>query len=133
MCSSKLLQAAGHEPREPERNPFRFEPAAPRTATGPVAARGARPARRRPAVRRQVPQGPPPPPPIPLRFIGLVERADAGGPRRHPERRPRQRLLREGRRYHRRPVSRAQIEPGRRSKLAYIDGRGRQTIRLSGQ
>jgi len=79
-----------------------------------------------------VPTGPPPPPPITLRFIGLIEA---------PPRTGRVALLSDGRgglmygregdtiegRYRMLRVGTDSIE------MAYVDGRGRQTIRLSGQ
>jgi hypothetical protein len=117
---------------EPGRNPFRFEarstPAAtaaavpPRTASS-VPARIATPA---PLA------GPAGPPPIPLKFIGLVEAPSQAG---------RVAMLSDGRgnvfygkegdtiegRYRMVKIDPELIE------LAYVDGRGRQTIRLSGQ
>ena len=113
----------------PMRNPFRFErrttPGAP---TGP-----ARP--RRVIEAPPEPTGPPPeppPPPIPLRFIGYLEPRDGKG---------RIAVLSDGRgtvidgkegdviegRYRLLRVGNESAE------LAYLDGRGRQTIRLSGQ
>ena len=79
-----------------------------------------------------VPTGPPPPPPITLRFIGLVEAPSQAG---------RVAILSDGRgnvvygkegdtiegRYRLLKVGVDAVE------LAYVDGRGRQTIRLSGQ
>ena len=76
------------------------------------------------------PSGPPPPPPIPLKFIGLVEKADG----------TRIAVLSDGRRpYH--GVEGQELEGQYRIlkigaeslEIAYLDGRGRQTIRLSGK
>jgi hypothetical protein len=76
-----------------------------------------------------VPTGPPPPPPIPLRLFGIVERS------------PRLALLSDGRG----AVFEAKdgdIIDGRyrllrvgpdSADLSYVDGRGRQTFRMSAQ
>ena len=77
-----------------------------------------------------VPSGPPPPPPIPLKFIGIVQKADG----------TRIAVLSDGRK----PVSGVEgqevagqyriLKIGNDSiEMQYIDGRGRQTIRLTGQ
>ena len=99
----------------------------------PVAAAAPRPVARPPEfVAPPVPTGPPPPPPITLRFIGLIEAPPQTG---------RVALLSDGRgglmygregdtvdgRYRMLRVGTDSIE------MAYVDGRGRQTIRLSGQ
>ena len=79
-----------------------------------------------------VPSGPPPPPPIGLRFIGLVDAPTQAG---------RLAILSDGRgnifygkdgdiiegRYKVLKVSPDAVE------LSYLDGRGRQAIRLTGQ
>ena len=79
-----------------------------------------------------VPTGPPPPPPIPLRFIGLVDAPTQAG---------RVAILSDGRGNIFYGKDGAVIE-GRykvlkispdAAELSYIDGRGRQTIRLTGQ
>jgi hypothetical protein len=55
------------DPREAERNPFRFQPKAPPPA----------PAFKPPPVEAPVgPPPPPPPPPITIKFIGTMETAD---------------------------------------------------------
>lgn len=121
-----LLTATGGDAATVSRNPFRFQqravPAAARRAAAP-----------RPEVTAPpIPTGPPPPPPITLRFIGLIEA---------PPRTGRVALLSDGRgglmhgregdtvdgRYRVLRVGTDSIE------MAYVDGRGRQTIRLSGQ
>jgi hypothetical protein len=125
----ELLQRERGELRAPDRNPFRFE----RRAS---AAAPARPqAARRPAPIEVVPTAPPlppPPPPIPLRFIGFLQPRDAAG---------RVAVLSDGRgnvfngregdviegRYRLLRVGNDSAD------LIYLDGRGRQTIRLSGQ
>jgi len=118
------LEAERPKPGENERNLFRFKPKAPppspAIATAPVV---------RPAPSGPI--GPPPPPPIPLKFIGIVE-APAQGKRLaalvdatgHP--------------YH---GAEGDIVAGQYRvvkigvesiEMTYLDGRGRQTIRLSG-
>ena len=88
--------------------------------------------RRRRRRRRSLPPGPPPPPPIPLKFIGLVERR---------QRRDAVAVLSDGKglvvhgregdiidgRYRILTIGAESIE------IAYADGRGRQTMRLTGQ
>ena len=120
--------------QSPIRNPFRFERRAGAEAPrGPV-----RPSRVIVAPPPE-PVGPPPdppPPPIPLRYIGFVEPKD--GPK---DGRGRIAVLSDGRgtvidgkegdviegRYRLLRVGNDSAD------LAYLDGRGRQTIRLSGQ
>ena len=124
------LQALSRERGEPSnggRNPFRFQskppPPAPAAPTRPPNESAADPV---PAV----PAGPPPPPPIPLKFIGIVQKADG----------TRIAVLSDGRK----PISGIEgqevagqyriLKIGNESiEMAYIDGRGRQTIRLTGQ
>ena len=120
-----LLSARAGEIGAVQRNPFRFQarPApAPRVVPAPVAI----------APPPPVPTGPPPPPPIPLKFIGVLDA---------PERLGRLAILSDSRggvfygkegdtiegRYRVLKVSTETAE------LAYLDGRGRETIRLSGQ
>jgi hypothetical protein len=115
--------------RGPDRNPFRFERRA--SAAAPVQ----RQATRRVAPIEVAPVGPlppPPPPPIPLRYIGFLQPRGAAG---------RVAVLSDGR---------GNVFDGREgdviegryrllrvgndsADLIYLDGRGRQTIRLSGQ
>ena len=124
-----LLERERGELSPPDRNPFRFER---RASAAPPS---------RPQVARQpqpievAPTGPlppPPPPPIPLRFIGYLQPSDAPG---------RVAVLSDGRgnvfngkegdviegRYRLLRVGNDSAD------LIYLDGRGRQTIRLSGQ
>jgi len=113
------------------RNPFQFKPKAPppsppRAQTNGNAALPTAPV----VVAPPVPQGPPPPPPIALKYIGVLETAqgrvaifrDSGGDVINGKEGDiidgRYRLLKIG------------VES---ADLAYVDGRGRQTIRLSGQ
>jgi hypothetical protein len=122
-----LLTATGGDAATVTRNPFRFQQREAPAARGRAAA-APRPEFSAPPV----PTGPPPPPPITLRFIGLIEA---------PPRTGRVALLSDGRgglmygregdtvdgRYRMLRVGIDSIE------MAYVDGRGRQTIRLSGQ
>ena len=111
----------------PSRDVFRFQerrveaPAPPRpSARQPV----------EPVV--QVPTGPPPPPPIPLRYIGYLDQAGEV---------PRVAVLSDGRGNVFNGKEGDVIEGRYRvlrigndsADLIYVDGRGRQTIRLSGQ
>jgi hypothetical protein len=119
------------EPTDIGRNPFRFQarrvtappPDVPRLPGNPDGDVDTPPAR--------VPTGPPPPPPITLKFIGLVQKADG----------TKYAVLSDGQGP---PISGqegAEIEGrykifkiGTESiEIAYIDGRGRRTIPLTGQ
>jgi hypothetical protein len=118
------LQTEGGKLPESERDPFRFrtKPAPP-----PAAAKVQAPP---PAFVPQEPTGPPPPPPIPLKFIGIftirgarvAAFSDGQGntftAKEGDSVEGRYRLLR---------VATDSVD------LAYLDGRGRQTIRLTGQ
>ncbi len=120
------LTAARDELQPTERNPFRFRPPPP-PLPEPVPAPQ--------IVRAPVPSGPPPPPPvppIPLKYIGF---ADEAGPR------ARFGVFSDGRGTVIN-ASEGDILEGRyrvlrigtdSADLVYLDGRGRQTIRLSGQ
>ena len=126
----ELLQQKRPELEEADRNLFRFQP---RPAPPAPAAPKTAPAAAGPVVPAPVvPAGPPPPPPIGLRFIGLVDAPTQAG---------RLAILSDGRgnifygkdgdiiegRYKVLKVSPDAVE------LSYLDGRGRQTIRLTGQ
>ena len=122
----ELLKAPREELAPAERNPFRFEerpqPAPPRQAAPPSPV----------VVAPPVPTGPPPPPPIPLKFIGILDGPASLG---------RVAMLSDGRggtfngregdiiegRYQILKIGTESVD------VAYTDGRGRQTIRLSGQ
>jgi len=124
-----LLKSDASELDAPTRNPFQFrsKPSAPAPAPREQAS-----AIKAPVVIAPppVPQGPPPPPPIALKYIGVLETAqgrvaifrDTGGDVINGKEGDiidgRYRLLKIG------------VES---ADLAYVDGRGRQTIRLSGQ
>ena len=126
----ELLQQHRPELEDAERNLFRFQarPAPPAPAAEAKPAGAPKPAT--PAV--VVPSGPPPLPPIPLRFIGLVDAPTQAG---------RVAVFSDGRnnvfygqdgdiiegRY-----TVLKVSPDA-AELSYVDGRGRQTIRLTGQ
>ena len=115
-------------PSARERNPFRYQPKA---APPPLPDKKPIPA---PEVTEKpappVPTGPPPLPPIPLKFIGILERANG----------EKWAVLSDGKvtmhgrdgdivdgRYKILKIGAESIE------LAYADGRGRQVVRLTGQ
>ena len=120
------LDAERPRPELRERNPFRFKPGAPppppAVPPGAIHPGGdAAPA---------TPSGPPPPPPIGLKFIGIVEA---------PGKAQKIAVLSDGRnvfhgcegdiiegRYRILRIGAESLE------IAYADGRGRQTIRLTG-
>jgi hypothetical protein len=126
----ELLKTAPSELGPSTRNPFQFKPKAappaPRPALPVVPGRITPPA----PVAVPTPQGPPAPPPIALKYIGVLDTAqgrvavfrDSGGDIVNGKEGDiidgRYRLLKIG------------VES---ADLAYVDGRGRQTIRLSGQ
>jgi hypothetical protein len=123
----ELLKDKRAELAEAERNPFRFQP-----RPAPPPPRTAAPSVRPAPIAPPAPSGPPPPPPIALRFIGLMDAPTQGG---------RVAIMSDGRgnvfygkegdiiegRYKLLKISPEAAE------LSYADGRGRQTIRLSGQ
>jgi hypothetical protein len=126
----ELLKRAPAEAQAPERNPFRFEAKAPPPA--PARRTAAAAPSPPPVIVPPAPQGPPPPPPIPLRFIGLVDAPTQSG---------RVAIFSDGR-GNVIPAKEGDIIEGRyrllrvgpdSADLAFTDGRGRQTIRLSGQ
>ena len=125
------LDALGAErpaPAESERNVFRFKPKAP--PPPPPSTKPAAPIQTAPPVAA-APAGPPPPPPITLKFIGVMEQpgtkvkiavlSDGQGPPMFGSEggtvAGRYRVLKIG------------VES---IELSYLDGRGRQTIRLTG-
>jgi hypothetical protein len=127
----ELLKTAPSELERSTRNLFQFKPKAPpppppRPPT-PPGGRGPGPVFIPPPA---VPTGPPPPAPIALKYIGVLETAqgrvavfrDLGGDIVNGKEGDiidgRYRLLKIG------------VES---ADIAYVDGRGRQTIRLSGQ
>ena len=119
------LGAERPKPGTTDRNLFRFKPKAP-----PPPPRGTTPQIVE-AAAPPLPTGPPPPPPINLKFIGVVEQS--GG-------KPKIAILSDGQgpplygmeggvvagRYR---IVRIGVES---IEMSYLDGRGRQTIRLTG-
>ena len=130
----EALAAARTEPIDAERNPFRFQPRAP--TPPPVTVQPPRPVNPGPGPGSigsgspVLPVGPPPPPPIPLKFIGIVKQGTTTVA-----------VLSDGRsgplpgkegaiilgQYRILKIGNESIE------MAYVDGRGRTTIRLTGQ
>lgn len=124
----EALTAERQPPGETPRNPFRYQPKAPpppppRVAAPPAAA-DVEPA------KPVAPAGPPPTPPIPLKFIGVLTRANGvqwavlsdGKAPMHG----REGDIIDGR-YRIVKIGTESIE------LTYVDGRGRQVVRLTGQ
>lgn len=126
----ELLQAEQQELPDAQRNPFRFRPKAPPPPPPrPIASAPPPPVNAGPPP----PTGPPPPPPILMRFIGVIELPPPEG---------RMAILSDGRGGPPVPGKEGDIIEGRYRllrvgpdsiEMAYLDGRGRQTIRLSGQ
>ena len=124
----EALKAEHDELEQPERNPFVFRP---KPAPPPPPPPKFEP---RPPVDTAppVPAGPPPPPPIPLKFIGVLE---------IPSQNAKVAVLSDGRggTYHAREGQTVLgqyklLKIGAESaEMSYVDGRGRQTLRLSGQ
>jgi hypothetical protein len=120
----EALKAEQGAPSDPTRNLFAFRQ---RAAPAP-----ARPVDRAPIAEPVVPQGPPPLPPIQLKFIGVFEGGAAGG---------KVAILSDGRgsTFHAREGDTVDgryklIRIGTESvEMSYVDGRGRQSLRLSGQ
>jgi hypothetical protein len=123
----QALDVARPRPETGERNLFRFTPQAPPPPPPQAVRRGP------PIDPTPVPSGPPqpaPPPPIGLKFIGIVEAQE------HAEKIA---VLSDGRSvFHGREgdiiegryrIVRIGVES---IEMMYLDGRGRQTIRLSG-
>jgi hypothetical protein len=119
------------EPVESRRNPFRFTQ---RTSPSPSPSQSSQPGSMPQIAPPPLPSGPvepPPPPRIPLKFIGVMESGKAG----------KYAILSDGRAL---PIygKEGQVIEGRYRilrigvesiDLAYLDGRGRQTIRQTGQ
>lgn len=127
-----LLEAVRSEPVDSGRDPFRFGRGGRRTGPGEASQGDTQTPTGRPAVRQAeiVPAGPPGPPPITLKFIGIVRRQGQGAPiavlsDAHGIYHGREGDLIEGR-YRIVRIGNDTIE------MTYVDGRGRQLIRLSG-
>lgn len=120
----ETLSAAKPEPGEAERNPFRFRPKPPPPTPAPP------PQPAPPPVEPPGPPPPAPPPPIPLKFIGVIESPRAGKIAVLKDERSvyhgREGEIIEGR-YR---IVRIGVES---IVMEYVDGRGRTTIRLTGQ
>ena len=127
---SHVLQLERDEPSAATRNPFKFDrrtgAAAPSVRTGCVVHAG------RPGGACSAERVRPPPPPIPLKFIGVVEKGEgmkwavlSVGDGRGPFHGKEGDII-DGR-YRILKIGTESIE------MAYLDGRGRQTIRLTGQ
>ena len=135
----ELLQAEHEALEAPERDLFRFKPKPPPPAppppSRPVAPNPLGPGSPPPGVdgaTPPMPTGPPPPPPIALKFIGILDLPGAS---------PKVAILSDtrGNVFH---GKEGDIIEGRYKvlkigvesvEMSYTDGRGRQTIRLSGQ
>ena len=126
------LETPKAEPADATRNPFRFERRAaaksgdPETSAPGLVLKPAEP------TAPTAPTGPPAPPPIPLKFIGMVEKADGSklavlvaGEGRSPMHGKEGDII-DGR-YRILKIGTESIE------MVYLDGRGKQTIRLTGQ
>jgi len=126
LVELQALKARRPEPETSQRNPFRLQPKAAPPPPVPPAGPGAGTS----SLPGDVPLPPPPPPPISLRFIGVVEGGGRTG---------RIAVLSDGRdvfygrdgdvidgRYRIIRIGTESIE------MSYVDGRGRQTIRLTG-
>jgi hypothetical protein len=116
------LRAVGGELQASTRDPFRFRPKppppAPRVQPPPV------------VLAPPVDAGPPPPPPIPLKYFGVItlngQRVAAFADGRGNTFNGKEGDILEGR-YRLLRIGADWVE------VAYLDGRGRQTIRMTGQ
>ena len=125
----QALKSDRPAPQESDRNPFRFRPKAPPPPAPAMPAANAMGQ----SAETAAPVGPPPPAPIPLKFIGLASSKDDPNIGRVA-------ILTDGRGvYYGREGDVIEgrfriLKIGVESiDLAYLDGRGRQTIRQTGQ
>lgn len=120
------------EPADQGRNPFRFRPPPAPPPPPPAPSAASKPGNQSPAIPSgpPVPAGPPAPPPIPLKFIGLVTKVDG----------TRIAVLSDGRLPQ--PGKEGDIILGQYRilkigleslEISYVDGRGKTTLRLTGQ
>lgn len=120
------LQAEREALEDAERNPFRFRPKPP----PPPPPRAAAPVPRPEDVAPPRPPGPPPVPPIPVKFMGVITvkgvRTAAFTDTRGNTFSGKEGDIIEGR-YRLLRIGPDLVE------MAYLDGRGRQTIRMTGQ
>lgn len=125
----EALSAERQPPSDTPRNPFRYQPKAAPPPSKPLGVAPAANVSTDPA-KPLPPPGPAPPPPIPLKFIGILERANG----------VKWAVLSDGKvtmhgrdgdiidgRYRIVKIGTESIE------LTYVDGRGRQVVRLTGQ
>jgi hypothetical protein len=123
------LTESRREPAEAPRNPFRYEPKAPPPAPKRVEAPPAPIEAPKPGP--VVPAGPPALPPIQLKFIGVLERSDGTKWAALSDGKARVMQGKEG------DIIDGQyrlVKIGAESvEMTYVDGRGRQVIRLTGQ
>jgi hypothetical protein len=123
----EALNAERVRPGASERNLFRYKPKPPPPAPPPPPVQPTAPVNPVP----QPPPGPPPLPPITLKFIGIIESPTHArkiavlSDGRNPPFQGEEGAIIEGR-YRILKIGVESIE------LAYVDGRGRQTIRLTG-
>jgi hypothetical protein len=129
----KALEVERPEPEEGTRNPFRFKPKPAPPPPPPSAAVIRQQEQAAAAAQAAQPVGPPPPPRIPLKYIGDMKDPKNAGKRiailsdtRGAVSYGREGEVIEGR-YQ---ILRIGVES---IELAYLDGRGRQTIRQTGQ
>jgi hypothetical protein len=122
------LSQSRDEPSSATRNPFKFQREAASKGKTPEAPPVFTPVQ----PSETTPAGPAPPPPIPLKFIGVLEKTDGNrwavlsvGEGRAPLHGKEGDII-DGR-YRILKIGNESID------LAYLDGRGRQTIRLTGQ
>lgn len=125
------LTASREQPNEAKRNPFRFQPKAAPPPPPPSAPVAPPPPIAPGPIVPTVPAGPPPPPPIPLKFIGVVERANGVKWAVLSDGKSAPQYGKEGDviegRYKIVKIGTESVE------LTYVDGRGKQTVRLNGQ
>jgi len=129
----EALTAERQPPSDTPRNPFRYQPKAPPPQPPPTKPVGGGPPPSNVStepMKPMPPPGPPPPPPIPLKFIGILTRENG----------VQWAVLTDGKvvshgrdgdiidgRYRIVKIGTESIE------LTYVDGRGRQVVRLTGQ
>ena len=121
------LKASRDDPGQAGRNPFRFQPKAappPKITPRPIETETSRPA------PPPGPTPPPPPPPIPLKFTGLLTRADGTKWAVLSDGKSAPMYGRDGDIIDGKYLI---VKIGTESiDMSYVDGRGRQVIRLSG-
>ena len=124
------LSAERQPPSDTPRNPFRYQPKVAPPPPKPVAPLTPGNVSADP-TRPIVPTGPPPPAPIPLKFLGIVTRANGVQWAVLSDGKASPHYGREGDiidgRYRIVKIGTESIE------LTYVDGRGRQVVRLTGQ